>query len=168
MPTHTIANNFIKKYKSQLGLKGYSKMSIAEKLALIQQGLKNNGTSQMRSEWSETISTYKPSKIKQSDKKSKPNLSKIETENVEKKTYKKSIRKNRPAQAKAVVVKKPVIIKKPVVIKKPPVIIKKPVVIIKKPPLPPKIVIPIKKPVIKLPTKPIIKLPTKPLVLKKK
>jgi hypothetical protein len=60
MPTHKVANAFIKKYNKEFAIKGYSKMNIHDKNALIEKKLKNapHRINHARLEWIKIKKSY--------------------------------------------------------------------------------------------------------------
>ncbi len=80
MPTHKIANDFIRKYNKELAIKGYSRLSVKEKTALIEKRLKevkSEMITDMKKEWSGITSKYSD-KIKKNEAK-RANKKKSET-----------------------------------------------------------------------------------------
>jgi len=71
MPTHKIANDFIKKYNKDLQIKGYSSLQIKQKLELIENKLNSlnlQNVENLKNEWNGITSTYK-TKIKSNEEK---------------------------------------------------------------------------------------------------
>ena len=56
MPTHKIANNFIRKYNKEFSIKGYSKLKISDKLKLISKVVSKNP--KMKTEWNNILKRY--------------------------------------------------------------------------------------------------------------
>ena len=80
MPTHKISNDFIRKWNNTLSIKGYSKMSVKDKSALIEKRLKevkSEMITDMRKEWTGITSKYsdkiKSNEAKRATKKKKEN-----------------------------------------------------------------------------------------------
>tara|TARA_R110000787_G_scaffold248821_4_gene354413 strand:+ start:1149 stop:2315 length:1167 start_codon:yes stop_codon:yes gene_type:complete len=59
MPTHKITNEFIRKYNKEFAIKGYSKMTVAEKTTAIQNAVNKTGGA-MKAEWAGIMKNYKP------------------------------------------------------------------------------------------------------------
>ena len=81
MPTHKISNDFIRKWNKTLAIKGYSKMSVKEKTALIEKRLnevKSEMITDMRKEWTGITSKYSD-KIKSNEAKRAETKKKTET-----------------------------------------------------------------------------------------
>ena len=71
MPTHKLANDFIKKYNKDLQIKGYSGLRINLKLKMIEEKLKSlkmANINSLKNEWTGITSTYK-TKIKSNEEK---------------------------------------------------------------------------------------------------
>jgi hypothetical protein len=71
MPTHKLANDFIKKWNKTLAIKGYSKMKVTEKVALIEKRLKevkSQMVENMKKEWTGITSSYKTGREKNIEK----------------------------------------------------------------------------------------------------
>ena len=71
MPTHKLANSFIKKYNKDLQIKGYSALPINQKLKLIEEKLKTlkmDNVNSLKNEWSDITGSYK-TKIESNEKK---------------------------------------------------------------------------------------------------
>ena len=58
MPTHKITNEFIRKYNKQFAIKGYSKMSVSEKVKTIQNYVGKPGMSGMKRDWKAIMDKY--------------------------------------------------------------------------------------------------------------
>ena len=60
MPTHKVANDFIRKYNKEFAIKGYSKMKIHEKLKLIEAKLTNapRRMKHIKKEWNDIKGSY--------------------------------------------------------------------------------------------------------------
>ena len=58
MPTHKITNEFIRKYNKQFAIKGYSKMSVSEKVKTIQNYVGKPGMSGMKHDWKTIMDKY--------------------------------------------------------------------------------------------------------------
>ena len=58
MPTHKITNQFIRKYNKQFAIKGYSKMSVSEKVKTIQNYVGKPGMSGMKRDWKAIMDKY--------------------------------------------------------------------------------------------------------------
>ena len=58
MPTHKITNEFIRKYNKQFAIKGYSKMSVSEKVATIQTHVGKPGMSGIKRDWKTIMDKY--------------------------------------------------------------------------------------------------------------
>ena len=58
MPTHKVANEFIRKYNKEFAVKGYSKLRLVDKLKVIESKTKTRGGS-VQSEWESITSAYK-------------------------------------------------------------------------------------------------------------
>ena len=58
MPTHKITNEFIRKYNKQFVIKGYSKMSVSEKVKTIQNYVGKPGMSGMKRDWKAIMDKY--------------------------------------------------------------------------------------------------------------
>ena len=59
MPTHKITNEFIRKYNKEFAIRGYSKMTVAEKTTAIQNAVNKTGGA-MKAEWAGIMKNYKP------------------------------------------------------------------------------------------------------------
>ena len=59
MPTHKITNEFIRKYNKQFAIKGYSKMSVSEKVKTIQNYVGKPGMSGMKRDWKAIMGKYR-------------------------------------------------------------------------------------------------------------
>ena len=93
MPTHKIANNFIKKYNKDLQIKGYSTLKINEKLKLIEEKLKSlkmDNVNSLKNEWSNITGSYK-TKIESNEKKREKQKKKKEEEK-QKEIYRSSLK----------------------------------------------------------------------------
>ena len=60
MPSHKVANAFIKKYNTQFAIKGYSKLKLQDKLNLIKSKVKS--IPKMKKEWDNIMKDYKKNK----------------------------------------------------------------------------------------------------------
>jgi hypothetical protein len=58
MPTHKITNEFIRKYNKQFAIKGYSKLSVSEKVKTIQNYVGKPGMSGMKRDWKAIMDKY--------------------------------------------------------------------------------------------------------------
>ena len=58
MPTHKVANGFIRKYNKKFAIKGYSKLKLEDKLKLIESKTKARG-GYIQNEWKGIMSGYK-------------------------------------------------------------------------------------------------------------
>ena len=72
MPSHKVANAFIKKYNAQFAIKGYSKLKLQDKLNLIKSKVKS--VPKMKKEWDNIMKDYKKNKSVDSYFKKKPNI----------------------------------------------------------------------------------------------
>ena len=71
MPTHKVANAFIRKYNKEFAIKGYSKMNIHDKLKLIDKKLKHSNRD-IRKEWIDIKGSYHKTLPKEDVKKPEP------------------------------------------------------------------------------------------------
>ena len=97
MPTHKISNDFIRKWNKTLAIKGYSKMSVKDKTALIEKRLKEVKlvmVKDMRKEWTEITSKYS-TKIKSNETKRAQTKKKTEP------------KKEKPAKTSQAVIRNP-------------------------------------------------------------
>ena len=72
MPSHKVANAFIKKYNSQFAIKNYSRLKLQDKLNLIKSKVKS--VPKMKKEWDNIMKDYKKNKSVDSYFKKKPNI----------------------------------------------------------------------------------------------
>ena len=62
MPTHQVADDFIRKHNKEFSIKGYSTLKLAEKIKLIQKQIKN--LPKVKAEWDNIMKQYATKKLK--------------------------------------------------------------------------------------------------------